>query len=343
MRQALAMDVGPSAIMIAAGRGNAREVTIEQRFRLELPPGCVVDGAVADRATFKSSLVSGLSGHKLKSRNTMVCIHTGSAIQRLFEVPASSLDELESLVDYELKQYLPAGREYAVDYIVKRRFLNEQGSRVVQVKAMGVPKDICDTYYDVIAEIGLRPVAMDVHMQGASKIFEPGVSINGYEVPDGAICILDFSTFQTIIHFMVDGEIDLSRTLPIGMANLERTVADRLRVSPEEVQIRLKSDLRIHEADAEMMESVRRFFNQLIQELRKIVQYARMKTPPVSVERVYIYGSGSDAPWMERLFQENIEIETAVVRDHGKIHLTPRAGDVSLSSYLNAAAMLMRA
>lgn len=343
MGNAISLDVGPSAIMVTTGRYSPKEVVLDQMFRIELPPGCVVDGAVTDKATFKTALSMGLGGYRTKTRRVMLTMHTNSAIQRRIEVPAASRDELEALVDFELKQYLPAGKEYVIDYVVLRRMLNEQGARVVVVKAMGIPRETCDAYYDILNEIGLKPVAMDVHMQGVSKLFASGAGINGHAIPEEAICVLDISTFQTIIHLLIDGEIDLSRTLPLGLANLERMFADRMGISLEEASIRLKSDIRQSDMDAEAMESIRRFFNQLIAELRKIAQYARMKTPPVNISAFYLYGSGADLPWIEKFFQESLEAPVTTVSHHDRIHQSVQLGRLSITPYLNAAGMMLRA
>lgn len=343
MASFLSLDVGPSTVTVAIGKPHGDIVQLTDMVKIDLPAGCIVDGMIADKGLFRSALASGISGYALRAKNTIVSIHSGSIVTRKLEVPASSPLELESLVEYEMRQHLPSGKDYVVDYVQIDKHVNEQGSKVALVKAMALPQSACDAYYEVLVEQGLRPIALDTHHQVLTKLFCAGNVVNEVTLKRKPIALMELSSFQTVIHLILNDEVDLSRSIPVGMMNLERTLADRMKISPDEAAIKLKSMKDPNNEDAELLDAVKRFFNQLAQEMRKVAQYVKTKGIAEPLETIWVYGVGAERQWVEKVLAEGQETPVSLVKKHNRIQQTEKCANLPMASWLVTAGAILRA
>jgi Tfp pilus assembly PilM family ATPase len=154
--------------------------------------------------------------------------------------------------------------------------------------------------------------------------------------------VVELSQFQTAISVLIEGDVDLSRTLPVGFANLERTVADRLQITPEEARAQIRTAMDFQNDTTEQADSARRFLSQIVQEIRKVQQYLRAKNLHDGA-RVYLYGIGSGCKGMDAFLTDQLDMVTETIRSHNRINLPPQDKGAQLAHCLNAAGALLMA
>jgi hypothetical protein len=72
-------------------------------------------------------------------------------------------------------------------------------------------------------------IYVSIHPQVLSKLFAPDVRVNNQTIGSQALVVVELSQYQIVVSVIINGEVDLARVLPIGISNLERTVADRMQ------------------------------------------------------------------------------------------------------------------
>jgi type IV pilus assembly protein PilM len=340
--KALSLDVGPSRFMVAEGNLVGQEVQLEKLFPLDLPMGSVADGSIADQASIRSALEVMLKANKVRTRNTIVTVSSNAMIIRRLEVPHASEKDTKNLVNVEMQQYLPSGKKFMVDYISLGEGVSPNGGKMNVVKAAALPSELCDGYYRLLQSMRLKPYMLSIHPQVLSKLFAPDVRVNNQTIGSQALVVVELSQYQIVVSVIINGEVDLARVLPIGISNLERTVADRMQTSPEEARLFIRGSLDFQRDTTEEAEAARRFLSQVLQELRKVQQYLRTKNLKESAP-VYLYGVGSGFKGLDAYLAEQLEAETDTIRAHGRINMPPNDKSSQLAHYLNAAGALLNA
>lgn len=338
----VAIDAGPNRFMVAEGKKSDSLVRLSKVFTVDIPTGSVADGIISDMASVRSALEASLKFNRVRSRSIAITVNSNSAITRKIEVPFAREKDMHALVDMEMRQFLPTGRLYVVDYVTIGEAVSPHGGKMMSVKAVALPSELCEGYYRLLLDLNRKPFKLDAHQQVLGRIFAVNAKVNGKELGRKAVIAIEMSYFQTNLHVVINGEVDLSRTLPVGSANMERMVADRIQSTPEDAKIILRNEVDIKTGTTDAADAVRRFLMQLILEVRKIHQYVRAKNLSEATQ-VYLYGSGSGLKGMDEYMKENIELETETVASHSQIIMPTDGNAAPLAHYLNAAGVLLKA
>lgn len=140
---------------------------------------------------------------EMNIKRVPVCltINSPKKIIRTRELPMASLTELEGIVRYEAEQFLPYDIDhFYVDYRVIGNVKNPLSSNnsvnviettptesnIIKVMIVALPKEIVDSYRDLMKECGLVLKSITVH---ADSLYQ--FAINQILVPDHGIIICD--------------------------------------------------------------------------------------------------------------------------------------------------------
>jgi len=337
----IAMDAGPSRFILAEGTASAKEVQLRKLFSVDIPIGSIADGIISDLASVRSALDVTLKANGIRTKPVVVAVNSNAMIMRRLEVPMSNDRNLLNLVTMEMKQHMPTGKSYTVDYVRTEDGTAASGGKMCAVKAIALPSELCEGYFKLLQELGLKARQLAVHQQVLARLFAKGTHVNGRDIGNGAVIAVDMAHFQTTLYVVLGGEVDLTRTMPVGAANMERFVADRMQGSPEEARNYIRKTMDIHKEQSDAADSIRRFYVQIIQEIRKVQQYIRTKNSPETA-RIYLYGIGSGLTGLDAYFSENLDAEVESVKIHSRIKMPPDDKVSQLSHYLNAAGALLK-
>ena len=338
----VAMDAGPSRFILAEGIASGKEVQLRKLLSVDIPTGSIADGIISDLASVRSALGVTLKANAIRTKPFVVAVNSNAMIMRRLEVPMTSDRNMLNLVTMEMQQNLPTGKRYTVDYIRVGESTSASGAKMCTVKAIALPAELCEGYFKLLQELGLRAHQLDVHQQVLARLFSKGTHINGRDIGNGAVIAVDMANFQTTLYVVLGGEVDLTRSMPVGSANMERLVADRMQGSPEEARNYIRNTMDIHKEQSDAAEALRRFYIQIIQEVRKVQQYIRTKNS-METAKIYLYGIGSGLMGLDGYFAENLDAEVESVKSHSRIKMPPEDRVSQLSHYLNAAGALLKA
>jgi type IV pilus assembly protein PilM len=340
--KAISLDVGASRIMIAEANVTAQAVNIDKIIPVDVPMGSIADGVVADQSSVRSALEVTMKANKVKAKSTIVTVNSNSLVVRKLEVPLASEKDTRNLARVEMQQYLPSGRKFMVDFVAIGDTVSANGGKMSVVKAAALPEELCEGYYQLLQSLRLKANRMDILPSVLGRIFSTDSRINNNLVGVQPLIVVELSQFQTAVSVLIEGDVDLSRTLPVGFANLERTVADRLQITPEEARAQIRTAMDFQNDTTEQADSARRFLSQIVQEIRKVQQYLRAKNLHDGA-RVYLYGIGSGCKGMDAFLTDQLDMVTETIRSHNRINLPPQDKGAQLAHCLNAAGALLMA
>ncbi len=338
----IALEAGHSRFMMAEGTYTGREVQLHRVFSVEIPTGSVADGIIADLTAVRSAMAPVIRANKLTARPAVITVNSNAMIVRRLEVPQARDKDMPALVDMEMRQYLPTGKAFVVDYVTLGESTSAHGGKLAVVKAAALPAELCEGYFRLCTELGLRPLQLDVNQQVLGRLFAPNVRVNTREVGARPVLAIELSHFHTTLNVVINGEVDLSRTMPVGIANLERMVADRMQATPEEARNHLRKMMDLQRDNTDAVDAARRFFGQIIAEVRKIQQYIRTKNIQ-EYTQIYLYGVGAGLNGLDAYLSENLETESSTIMQHSRIHMPPDDRVSPLAQYLNAAGAMLKA
>lgn len=338
----IGLDAGPNRFVLAEGTTAGRDVQLYKLFSVDIPTGSVADGTISDHASVRSALEANIKVNKVRTKSMIVAVNSNAMVFRRLEVPAAKDRDMNNLVTLEMNQFLPTGKRFIVDYVTIDEVTSASGNKMHRVKAAALPAELCEGYFKLVQDIGLKARQLVIQQQVMGRLFAKDASINGKAVGKQSIIAVDMASFQNTLHVIMEGEVDLSRTLPVGSANMERMVADRMQTSPEEARTYIRKTMEIHHEQSDAADTARRFLMQITQEIRKVQQYIRTKNSMETI-RVYLYGIGSGLNGMDSFLAENLETEVETVKTHSRIKMPPSDRTAQLGHYLNAAGALLKA
>lgn len=339
--KAIALDASHTRFVLAEGTDNGKDVSLSRVLTVDIPTGSVADGIISDLSAVRSALEVALKANKVRTKPVVVTVNSNTQITRRLDVPQAKDKDMPNLVEMEMRQFLPTGRPYIVDYVTLGETVSAHGSTMVSVKASALPAELCEGYYRLLSELHLRPHKLDVHQQVLGKLFSPKVRINMKDIGNRVVVAVDLGNFQTTLTVVIQGEVDLTRSIPVGLNNMERMVADRMQGTPEEARQYIRQRMDVHREQTDAADSARRFYGQIITEIRKIQQYIRAKNIQEPT-MVFLYGVGSGLNGLDAFLSESLETETETVNQHSRIHMPPDDRTSPLANYLQAAGALLR-
>lgn len=340
--RAISLDVGPSRLILAEGNTVGRDVHIEKVFPVDLPMGSIADGIISDHASVRSALGVTLKANKVRSRSAVVVVNSNALVLRKIEVPSASERDMRNLANVEMQQFLPSGKRFMVDFVTLSETVSPHGGKMCSIRAAALPYELCDGYYRVLQETGMKPEQLEILPHVLEILFSPESHVNDKLIGAQPLIVVDLSQFQTSINVILNGEAELSRSLPVGIANMERMVADRMQISPEEARTLIRTGIDIQKDETEVIEPIRRFYAQIVQEIRKVQQYLRTRNAQETA-RVFLYGVGSGIKGLDAHLSEAVEAEVETIRSHSRIHLPVQEKAPPLGHFLNAAGALLKA
>lgn len=122
-RKVVAFDIGSSMIKIVEGMYYKEELTIDKYITMKTPKGAVVDGEIKRSEELFNKLGQVLKENGIKAKYGICTTNSTLIINREILVPKVEEEEMDTVVRYEIQQYLPINLE---DYILQVQVLSEE-------------------------------------------------------------------------------------------------------------------------------------------------------------------------------------------------------------------------
>lgn len=342
-RNVVAFEIGSKNIKIVEGKYSKDKLSVYKMAQVETPMAAIEDGAIIDERALVNVLQVAINQLGIKSKDAVVTSNSSSIIDREIIIPAVDESEMESVIKYEIQQYLPINLdEYIVEYVVVDKLVDSEGPKL-KVNVISYPKDMVNGYYKLVKSLGLNPYVLDVTYNSLKKIVNHTGIIKNNGV-GGTVAFVDMGATSINVTIFKRGQLDFTRVIKSGGETIDQALSSRLDMSiksTESMKIDKGNLLDIQEDD-EINTIIKETVDEMIAELEQILQFASNKNGE-NVDEVVIYGGASKLRGLDVYMQRKLLKSIKRVFTLERIDMSTSAMPKEpIGEYLNAIGAVIR-
>lgn len=161
-RTVVGLDIEPACITAARVRVGADGVVVEQAAGLQLGPGVVRDGEVADPEALAEALRRLFREHKL-GRRVRIGVASQRIVVRTIELPPLEDEkEIAAAVRFHAQDHIPMPLEHAVLAHQSLGVVDTADGQRTRVVLVAARRDMIQRLHDAVRQAGLRPAGIDL-------------------------------------------------------------------------------------------------------------------------------------------------------------------------------------
>ena len=177
-KKVVAFDLGSSTIKIVEGTYYKNELTIDKYIKIPSPKDAVIDGEIKKEDELAIRISEVLKSNNIKAKHGICTTNSTLIINREILIPKVEEEEMDTVVRYEIQQYLPINLD---DYVIQVTILNEEkdmnGSEKLNVRVIAFPDKIAKGYYNLLKKLELEPYTLDVNYNAVNKLVKDRKSV----------------------------------------------------------------------------------------------------------------------------------------------------------------------
>lgn len=344
----LSIDFGASEIKIVEGKYSKKGIIINKSFSIAVPENVYFNGQIEDMSELESVLEEGLKTYNIGSGSAIAVINSSMIITREITMPKVGSEQIESILKYQVGDYIPIHPD---DYVVKHITLGtivEDGIEKVKLLLIGVPKNIVESHFNLLKNVGLKPYVLDYQGNAMAKLLDYSDIINkDYNTVDLVIASVDIGYSSTKLAIVKNGNIEVSRVIDIGSKTLYSNLSDSFDCSLGELEekvINIKDithenndqDEDISEDDR-LVQLTRDILQTIMEKIEEVFRYYTSRENSNIINLILLQGGVSNIKEIDSLFTNYFDISSVKLQDLEKIDLNK-----DLKTYSNAIGGLIR-
>jgi len=266
--------------------------------------GCV---ALPNKNALKDTVANVLRESGIRCRRVVTAVCGRSVIVRYVNMVSMSDDDLKNALRFEADKYIP----FDIDEVVLDcQRLEEtaaaegkdgaRGEKEMKVLLVAVKRTLIEEHVNLLAELGLQPVAIDVDSFAIGNAFELK-ALHSLRVQDDnrVAALIDIGASKTEINIMRGNVSYLSREIYLAGNDFTEAIGNRLSLEAHEAErTKISPDGRENEVD----EAVLPILDDLGNEIHLSFDYYENQYDH-QVEEIYISGGSSALPGIESAFE----------------------------------------
>ncbi|KOA21410.1 competence protein A [Clostridium homopropionicum DSM 5847] len=359
-KKAVSIDIGSKNIKIVEGKYEGDKVIVSKMTTFETPKDSFNDGEIINLEEIKNSISEKLKESNIKSKNIVFSSKSTSIITRIIEVPWVKGKELDSLIKYEIEQYLPIDfQEYVTKYKLLEEFTKDQ-VKMVRANVAVYPKAMAKAYWDLAKELKLNPFALDLSSNAVNKLVtrkNTFINLEELEKQD-TICMIDFGYDQIEFNIISKGILEFTRIITGGGSYLDANIGSEFSVGEKEAEDKkimlgnLSDDIELFKEGLTVNEnfleaqtinaSIRLVIDRWNNEINRMLEYFRNRFKDRNISKILIYGGTSELKGMDKYMQSVLGVTVEKVQNISSIVLEGSLKETSIVSYINAIGGIIR-
>lgn len=243
-------------------------------------------------------------------------------ITRMITLPLMSARDLDKLLTEQVDQYFTLNiADYVIDYRVLERLV-ENGELRQRVLLAALPKYQWETLWSEWEEIGFKPQVVDLAADGLARLYSklaPDTpkkeSTTDLEAPLD-LAIVDLSADRVEFILLEHGVFFLYSDLEVSLEVLDQvamamndTTQEIGNGQTEEAEDTNLQTVRLHAWAKTEVETI---LGNVLQSLSEFFGFFAARHFGKSIDRIYLTGDYSDLPFVQEIFQANLETYTQV-------------------------------
>lgn len=335
----LSFDIGSEKIKIVVGKFYKGKFTIEKLITADTPEDSIQDGNIMNLPALEYFVMQKLSNENIKVKDAICTNNSTLIINREIVIPEVQDDEIDTVVKYEIQQYLPLNMN---DYIIQSKVIEKaeiEDKKGLRTLVITYPDKMANTYYNFFTNVGLKPVALDISYNSLNKLLNNSRKINDREYNSkDTLAFIDLGANSLGVNIYKDGNLDFSRIIKSGGSNIDVAISKSLMLpinEAEKIKITIGSLSNIEENEVNSI--INDVVDEWISELQRIIQFYRNRKMGNTIDKIYLYGGSASIKGIGEYITNKINISTEKVQSIDSINFNE-----SIEKYLNAIGALIR-
>ncbi|WP_066890162.1 type IV pilus assembly protein PilM [Clostridium nigeriense] len=341
----LSIDLGSHSIKAVEGKIQKNVINVNKLIEVETPEGTVIDGRIIDEDTIIKTLAKLIRENNIRARDVIFTTNSSSIINRDILVPSVAVEEMDTVVRYEIQQYLPINLDdYVIQFVFLDEIVDDTGMKL-KVNVTAFPERMALSYYNIINSLGLNPYVLDVTYNSINKIANYGdYTLNNGQVIGGTVAFIDMGATSIDVSILKNGKLDFTRMLKIGGDNIDYALSEKMNISIKSMElIKMKEVdlLETYKGDVQTL-TIQGVVDEVLDELERVIQFYKNKSNS-SIDILYIFGGMSNIKNLESYLNKRLNIRVSKIKEINNVNLGNDAlFTKDLSLYLNALGSIIR-
>lgn len=344
-RQVISIDIGSYSIKVVEGKFQKNILNINKLVEVKTPEGAIADGKIIDEGFIVATLDKLIKENNIKSKDVIFTTNSSSIINRDILVPSVAEEELDTVVRYEIQQYLPINlNDYVIQYVFLDEIIDDKGIKL-KINVTAFPERMALSYYNVINSLSLQPYVLDVNYNSINKLANFGqFTLNDKHIIEGTVAFVDMGATSINVSIFKDGKLDFTRMIKIGGDNIDYALSESMNMSIKSTEFIKMKEVDLLDGDEGNLKvrTIQRVIDEVLEELERIIQFYKNKSN-TSIDKIYIYGGLSKFKNIDSYLTERLNIKILKINEIKNINLGNDALFAKdLSLYLNAIGAIIR-
>ncbi|MDO4926256.1 MAG: type IV pilus assembly protein PilM [Turicibacter sp.] len=336
MKPVISFDFGSESIKVVEGRYVNGQLKVTNYLKVPTQ-GVLEDGRIVNEKLLIKNLETALKEHKVKAKYAICTLNSTQIINRELFVPVVEEDELDTVVRFEIQQFLPINlSDYLIQYVILDQ-VEVNGEPRLKLNVVTFPEKLAATYYKVLKEVGLKPHALDVTYNSLGKLANYSKLLNEVTDAKGAVAFVDMGAQSIDLNIFTNGNVQFTRLIKSG----GMTINERLNQLPD---MSIKSAASLQHADLNGDEVISRILrlsvDEMMYELERVLQFYRNKSVGNKIDHVFILGGYSNINGLETYMSEKLSILTSQIKELNNVDFSDSS--IQVHEYANAIGAMIR-
>lgn len=329
----IAIDIGNRTTKIVYGRASSKNIVINEYDIINTPDNCINDGIIINSDKLAKAINGSFKKNKISGGNLVLNVTGTRVITRDIQIPVSTDQEIEQILEFEAQQYFPVDlQSYTVDFKVLEKISTDEGDKL-RVLIVAAPNKLVDEFIQ-LSKLLKRPLkAIDLPANCVLKMLSHNSAQN---IIDEGCAVVDIGKDTSLVCILRNGTLKFNRILLNGSAEIDSSIAGRLNIEYEKAEALKISYKGLNEAqaeaaasaeDADMGDIIKNSVDNIIFDINRFIEFYNSTENKYRVKKIYIYGGGSKLKGISEYFSNNFNIPVAHVPQQKEVTYKGRKGE----------------
>ncbi|GGM10728.1 type IV pilus assembly protein PilM [Deinococcus aerophilus] len=318
---ALGVEIGTSAIKVVVLKAGAPP-SLQHAVMTPTPVGSMRDGMVIEPQAVATALKGLLAEHRITTRYAVTAVPNQSAVTRNIMVPKMDRKDLQEAIKWEAERYIP----YPIDDVSMDFDLLDDPATIpedgqMEVVIAAAPTEAVARQIEVLRLAGLEPTVIDLKSFSALRALRGNLlgehlnktTLSGinYTEADEVALTMEIGASSSVINLVRGERVLMTRNINVAADDfttalqkafdLDFNAAEDVKMGyatattpTEDEEDLLNFDMaREQYSPARVFEVVRPVLGDLITEIRRSLEFYRVQSGDVVIDRTFLSGGGA--------------------------------------------------
>lgn len=263
--------------------------------------------------TEKKNFVEGLKTLKLASgvrtNKVVIALPESSIFSKIITVPDLTDDQLEKVIFFEARNYLPVPVEdVQLDYVPINKKTIEGGKKILQILLIAAPKTLVNMYLELAGMAGLDVLALETESIASAR----ALSLNG-AISHAAI-VVDFGSKCIAVSIIRGKDTIFSQSIGTGSDALTSAIARDYNLDIKQAeQYKRTYGLLSDQLEGRIAKSLIPVMQIINNELNKVINFIKINLSEFAPSEIYLGGEGALLPGLVSFFNLNLGLPVKIV------------------------------